>query len=737
MNLRKAVSLFLAAASLTALTACGGGGETSSAPDSSSASPQGGEQEGSASKAFVVKSEYRKNEMIVAEVDATSAEYGADPTGQKDSTGAIQAALNYCAYTLRGGTVYLPAGNYRVEGRIILRSGTTLVGDYVDPDKVQGTDYGTMLWVYTDKRFDDKLPVFQCEGSSCVDGVTIYYPEQDAKNPKDYYYTFDCKETGVDARTVRNVTILGGYCGFCSPLKVSTGMVTFENIKGTLLKQFMYIYSDADISIYHDLYCSPTYWAKMDASFHPASEASIRSAMKKLGGEGIRVQNIDRSNFRNVLLDGFSYGFYSEAPDRTAWCGNIYNATVKNADYGVYAEGVSAPYGINFANSSLSGGKYAVYNKITNAEGKQTYGAVNLYNSKVSGKTEGTVVSLKGDAVSVADNGNTPALPLPATDKLFNVGGYGADPEGKTDSTAAIQKALDDAKAAGGGIVYLPGGKYRCDGTLTVPKGTQLLGAMRDSSTKPSAGTVIFVYQKSKEFITLAGESAGVRGLYFAYPENSFSEDNYRQKPEQYPYTVKGTAKKNYCVHCTMVASANAVSMENADDFIVYRLLGSIWYNGVSAKNCKNGFIGGVHTNVTYTYACLELGREQFGAWMKNTAKKVDGNDLAASYVMIDLSLRDMLTLFKFENSTLTMVEDFHYGAKNFAEVKNSEVLAVSCEASRLNERGYVFSMQDSKVRGVNMICYDTNAELFPREGNCSLYLGNMDRANKTNFIQQ
>lgn len=38
---------------------------------------------------------------------------------------------------------------------------------------------------------------------------------------------------------------------------------------------------------------------------------------------------------------------------------------------------------------------------------------------------------------------------------------YGADRSGTRDSTAAIQRALDDAARAGGGVVYLPEGTYR------------------------------------------------------------------------------------------------------------------------------------------------------------------------------------------------------------------------------------------------------------------------------------
>lgn len=38
---------------------------------------------------------------------------------------------------------------------------------------------------------------------------------------------------------------------------------------------------------------------------------------------------------------------------------------------------------------------------------------------------------------------------------------YGADASGTADATAAIQRAIDDAGAAGGGVVYLPAGTYR------------------------------------------------------------------------------------------------------------------------------------------------------------------------------------------------------------------------------------------------------------------------------------
>ncbi len=64
------------------------------------------------------------------------------------------------------------------------------------------------------------------------------------------------------------------------------------------------------------------------------------------------------------------------------------------------------------------------------------------------------------------------ALPrASAADKLFDAAArFGADTSGKTDSTRAIQKAIDAAEAAGGGVVWLPAGLYRCDGVLAVDR---------------------------------------------------------------------------------------------------------------------------------------------------------------------------------------------------------------------------------------------------------------------------
>src|SRR3974390_2291429 len=63
----------------------------------------------------------------------------------------------------------------------------------------------------------------------------------------------------------------------------------------------------------------------------------------------------------------------------------------------------------------------------------------------------------------------------PAPDQ-YSVLDFGAKGDGKTDDTAAFQKALDAASKAGGGVVYAPRGNYFFAGHLSVPGAVTLKG---------------------------------------------------------------------------------------------------------------------------------------------------------------------------------------------------------------------------------------------------------------------
>ena len=66
-------------------------------------------------------------------------------------------------------------------------------------------------------------------------------------------------------------------------------------------------------------------------------------------------------------------------------------------------------------------------------------------------------------------------MSAPVTAKI-SVLDHGAKADGKTDDTAAVQKALDAAAQDRGGVVEMPKGIYRIEGSLNIPPGVCLAG---------------------------------------------------------------------------------------------------------------------------------------------------------------------------------------------------------------------------------------------------------------------
>ncbi len=100
------------------------------------------------------------------------------------------------------------------------------------------------------------------------------------------------------------------------------------------------------------------------------------------------------------------------------------------------------------------------------------------------------------------------AVPMTAAEKTYDVLDYGARPDGKTLSTAAVQKAIDACAGGGGGTVRLPAGTFLCGAlrmksrvTLLLDKGATLLGSRNrrdyygpplDSNGRQTQGDPVF-----------------------------------------------------------------------------------------------------------------------------------------------------------------------------------------------------------------------------------------------------
>ncbi len=112
---------------------------------------------------------------------------------------------------------------------------------------------------------------------------------------------------------------------------------------------------------------------------------------------------------------------------------------------------------------------------------------------------------------------------------------YNVDPTGMSDSSTAIQNALNECHKNGGGTVFLPAGKYLITRNITVPAFVCLRGDWQDPDQGNEYGTIILADVKSKasteEGLFILSGSAGVYGVTVYYPKQSIDS------PVPYPAT--------------------------------------------------------------------------------------------------------------------------------------------------------------------------------------------------------
>lgn len=107
---------------------------------------------------------------------------------------------------------------------------------------------------------------------------------------------------------------------------------------------------------------------------------------------------------------------------------------------------------------------------------------------------------------------------------------FGADPSGATDSSSAIQSALNACKNDGGGTVWLPHGNYRVSSTITIPDFCTLRGDWHPLSGSPAGETIIHASVAPASSTGVGGASvfsvggsASLMGVVIYYPEQNIN----------------------------------------------------------------------------------------------------------------------------------------------------------------------------------------------------------------------
>ncbi len=357
--------------------------------------------------ARIVTTIYPTEDLVLANAAVTDAPYAADPSGARDATRAIQAALDD-RYQAGGGVVWMPAGRYRVTSSITIPPHVTLRGDRRDPDVGRGS-YGTLIVADVPSGGEDDPGLLRISGSAGVKGLTVYYPNQSATTPIAYPYTFEIlgrlvDENGYMLSAVQDVTLLDSYRGISAGAQATHEMHTIRDVKGAVLAVGMELEDSADVSHTEDVTFSNAYWANLDPSVAPSRPRRAQlDAWTRAQATGMRVGGVEWDQFANLSFADDAVGIDVVAFRRIGASMQLFGVTVERSHIALRIGGnyLDGRLGITIANSTLHANQGV--DPIA-AQIADNTGATLLFNNVTIGGGATTAVQLLGNDLAEFQN---------------------------------------------------------------------------------------------------------------------------------------------------------------------------------------------------------------------------------------------------------------------------------------------------------------------------------------------
>lgn len=665
---------------------------------------------------------YENSDAAVCDVVCTEENgYAVDKTGKTSSTMEIQRALDDCA-AKGGGTVYLPAGEYLVTARLSIAPYVTLVGDYVSPDDYKG-DYGTVIKAGVKSTTDDvgeSVNLIRMYGSTGLIGITFFYPDQYADMIMPYGYTIEIPGGIVteahNVFTVKNVTFLNSYKGICASVTRHSTLksVTHEqlhlvNVRGTVLREGAHLTNSSEVGTFRGVNFSPDVWANAGEKYNAPQREEILS-YTKANAVGMILGDLEWQEIRDVSIDGYHTGIYFTDGDRAttysmAFIGSFYNLKITDAQYGIYIEQMYVNMGIQFYNAVVSASEYAVINHSPATDGHVQFSCATL-----TGAVAGPNIYWDTRTADEADYLSPDETTAEISGKIYDVTLYGADKTGKRDCSSAIQEALDEARTAGGGIVYLPAGYYRMEAPVTVYSGTELRGSAvlsRDQLGNNRGTLVLNYYGKNDDdsdtapaLITLAGDNCGVTGLRVSCPEiNLFSTVYQPETLPKYNFTVRALGKNTYAENLYLEGVYNGVDLaDSAENALAYKVMGAMYNVGIRLAGEKQKVIGCLQNAICIT-KILPSEIADFDAWGTYASRS---NLLHSNVYALTRYSSRFVVLDGAKGAVLDSV--FCFASERLVQATDSDFTAINlgCD-SQPGDSGAMFVLKNSSA-----VCYNT-----------------------------
>lgn len=677
-------------------------------------------------RAKIVETIYPTADTVIADICADESPYNADKTGINDSTKAIQNAIDDCAGQ-GGGTVFLPAGKYRITSSIFIRQFVTLRGDWADPDIY--SEQGTLIIADVESQ-DSMNPALIYVGASAgALGLSVWYPDQKIDNVKPYPFTFYV-EGNDDAmlHTVMNCTLINSYrgIGVCSEcengIKQVHEMFTADTIKGTCLYQGLNATNSSDVDTYKTVYFLNKYWAESGSKYNAPDIDKLNDYTKE-HAYGMILGDLEWPEFCDIKISSCLYGINIIEGTRYTFSGTFADLYITECKYGFFVNENAIfergkQWGTSVFNGIIEGSKYAVYDIEKNS--------LTLTNVKTIGKVKAkNMRRYSFSGYGSPDYSHTYAR---QKNNLYIVN---ADKSGKTDSSKTVQNTLDNASLTGG-IVYLPAGLYRFDNPVNVPANVELRGsssvANRDQSGN-SSGTLIISYygynSGDSPLITL-GSNSGLSGLRIDFLLNNPVDDSGKYK--QTSPAVYSHSNNVYITNCFITLASVGIKLEGSKNAYIKKLVGCCYENMFNLSQCSNVYIEG----------CLQNGN----ALPRNGYSKFDIPEMQNrinetnifEYVFIPIT-RVKTVFFNIKNSqNITIFNVFIYGGKSYINSENSSVVIFNAGNDGSSKEDYALNISGGDLTAVNFMRSTSDGQkctkLYKSEDKASLKIINTQAVN-------
>ncbi|MCX7014642.1 MAG: glycosyl hydrolase family 28-related protein [Candidatus Sumerlaeota bacterium] len=591
---------FAPMASAIAITLCLGsaGGAAPSKPAADGPSPQW----------RIIETKYPTDDRVAAGFSV--GDFGAAADGATDATAAFQQALDAMA-AAGGGTVFVPEGRYAVKGYLTVPTGVLLRGEWAAPSPVKGT----VLMAYAGRGSADGAPfllleitpyppciaqksAWHADDSIAVENVTFVNPYQGVVtgpgNNGRHLLRNVYGSPLATALKFERCTAIGRVEGadFNPDHWSDSGLpgsparngahAAWMRQHGTGLRIYR---SDWEYVSFLNIQGYKTGFEKLNSKYGPGTGQLYGSSFSHCGvALSVEYSGPNGFRFTECTFDGEDYGIVTQDPLEEILA--FHTCAIRGALKAALLK--SQPRStIVFQNCAFNGeverdgGNLSLVGCALRGAGNhvtltQNVGAAAIAGCSFDGPPRIQNASSSSQiqiSQNAAPNSMMPKFPKPAARVLKTAKAalyvatapeWGAKGDGVADDTGAIQKALNAAGGAGGGIVFLPGGTYALRGNLTVPSGVEFRGSLDlPHDTFVTNGCALNVYAgKGREDAAPAmalQAKSGVRGVTFAYPEQN--EDAIAP----YPFAIAGQGEDVYVVNVT------AINPCKVADFMTHR----------------------------------------------------------------------------------------------------------------------------------------------------------------------